>query len=561
MSEQTNLGAEVASIIADLSAKKNMERATKRLKALGHRAVPCLLPFLDHPDRSMKTLAFFGLQHCWTRAARTAVIPFLADPDGELRRMAAIVLVHGEGFPALLDACEPLLTHTDSDVVAFAIDHIESERPDFHRLRHHWSNPNVRSSMVGHLPRYHDPRAGTMALEVLGQDAATPHWPKALAALIHANADDRPSRYHVAMLLRHEQPEVAELAADYLLWHGTETETGNLRDIGSPDCTAALAAIERRPPRPVVHPPLGADPPQSTPDWDRLLRDAESDGPGTLERAWTAYRFGETMEPHWAFRGRDPDPTFAKNRRDRLALQALLFAIPSRTPIIDSAVPSPTTRWAEPVLDYFQAKKSSFGLVVPDSAVEGFNGLVHMGDDVAWHRPHAAVRAVADGVVKLAGFIGTWGHLAVVEHQEPDGTVFCSLYAHLSPFLCATAGERVRAGTKLGAVGRSFTIENGGYAAHLHFAIHMGPFLQAPEPGTRIDARYDGRLRRASVVDADEQRTVIRLSTHRGRETLQMPTSWLAGYVSEDWHNAADHGWCDPRPFLAERLQWTDRQS
>ena len=103
----------------------------------------------------------------------------------------------------------------------------------------------------------------------------------------------------------------------------------------------------------------------------------------------------------------------------------------------------------------------------------------------------------------------SFGGLVILEHRDRDGEPFCSLYAHLSPFLCVEEGAPVEKGEKIGSLGRSYTFENGGYRAHLHFGIHRGPYGNG---------------------------------------------NWVTGYLRPERFQKGDHGWVDPQAFVRERF-------
>ncbi|MBI1206244.1 MAG: peptidoglycan DD-metalloendopeptidase family protein [Azospirillum sp.] len=495
-----------------------------------------MLLHLASPDRRRCTLAFYALQFCWAPPAAETVRRFLAADDPDLRRMAAIVLVKGEGYGRFIDCCRSLLDDPRAEVAGFALDHVEAEHPDLERTRHGLCDPVRRRVLARHLPRYHHPSLiqGVRAL-LDGDDRSS--WPGALAALIHLNADDGETRNRlIALLGGAADPRIRELAAEALTWHGGDSELPALsqavRDPDAPTAAAAAAAVAAILRRRAT---AGADHPVSAAEREH-------------------YRSAEAFEPHWAYRGSDPPADFVAGREARLALQARIFAVPGD----NLAMPVPAGRPAAallvaPVRDFGGADDKSYGREVEDSAVKGFCGLIHVGRDVAWQRSHEGVVAIAAGMVRRVVRVATWGGLVVIEHRDPQGRGFCSLYGHLSPFVCVRPGELVSAGQKIGAVGRAFTWENGGYDAHLHFAIHDGGYSQPPRVGAVIDLRYRGRRRRATVVAADAAVTHAVVWTERGREPVHLATDWVCGYISGDWFDAGDHGWQDPWEFLARR--------
>lgn len=80
------------------------------------------------------------------------------------------------------------------------------------------------------------------------------------------------------------------------------------------------------------------------------------------------------------------------------------------------------------------------------------------------------IMAIADGVVRLAGPVGGYGNLIVVEHTV-GGQPVASAYAHMwSSGIYVTAGQTVSAGDVIGAVGSS----GQSTGAHLHLEIRPG---------------------------------------------------------------------------------------
>ncbi|MBF0189425.1 MAG: hypothetical protein HQL50_15990, partial [Magnetococcales bacterium] len=112
-----------------------------------------------------------------------------------------------------------------------------------------------------------------------------------------------------------------------------------------------------------------------------------------------------------------------------------------------------------------------------------------------------------------------------------------------------------QAGTKIGALGRSYTWENGGYGAHLHLGLHDGPYLQVPHIGRIMDLRFRGRMRRGVVVHADQNRTHLRIHEGYGTRIVHKATTWVTGYISHHAWESHDHGWLSPQPFLKRWCQ------
>ncbi|MBK8978188.1 MAG: M23 family metallopeptidase [Planctomycetes bacterium] len=198
----------------------------------------------------------------------------------------------------------------------------------------------------------------------------------------------------------------------------------------------------------------------------------------------------------------------------------------------------------------------------------------HAGEDMAWFREGTSVFAVTDGLVRMVqGAGGNWGFLVLVEHRLEDGRYFCALYGHLGFDILVRPGDVVRAGQKLGTVGLSCSVENGGYGAHLHFGIGDNPFRkpQGLARGARLGFDYEGERVQAPITDflympdrPDEYgfpglgvRVQVpdgpSLDLHVGNVKMAQQVSWITGYVD------GCRGWLDPRSFLEPRIAPRDR--
>lgn len=84
-----------------------------------------------------------------------------------------------------------------------------------------------------------------------------------------------------------------------------------------------------------------------------------------------------------------------------------------------------------------------------------------------------------DGSVNLYKGEGGYGNMLLIKHKLSNGQEFYSLYGHLAdsddPEKSFKIGDAVRKGEKIGKVGKSFSLENGGWPPHLHFAIMKNP--------------------------------------------------------------------------------------
>jgi len=66
---------------------------------------------------------------------------------------------------------------------------------------------------------------------------------------------------------------------------------------------------------------------------------------------------------------------------------------------------------------------------------------------------------------------GGYGNMLLIQH-ELSGKTFYSLYGHLAALeKIPSIGDQIKKGEIIGRVGKSFSLENGGWPAHLHFNI------------------------------------------------------------------------------------------
>jgi len=189
-----------------------------------------------------------------------------------------------------------------------------------------------------------------------------------------------------------------------------------------------------------------------------------------------------------------------------------------------------------------------------DETAKGFMHLIHIGEDIAWYRDHRSVVAVGNGLVRQVRRDPTWGNIVVIEHRSESGEKFSSLYAHLGSFVSVRPGAIVEKGRKIGVIGRSFTLDNGGYPAHLHFAIHMGDYSQIHKVGSIIDVKYRDIMYRGRVIRSDPVNTMAEIYTWNGPLVVNKTTSWVCGYISEHGWKEGKHNWVEPQGFIRARL-------
>ena len=115
----------------------------------------------------------------------------------------------------------------------------------------------------------------------------------------------------------------------------------------------------------------------------------------------------------------------------------------------------------------------------------------HVGEDSGWFLQGLPVHAIGNGVVCKILYDRSWGSLIAIEHRLANDERITSLYAHLHHELNVSPGDIVTMGQKIGEIGPSTTVENGGYWAHLHHGIERSPCETATIAGYDDEvARY-----------------------------------------------------------------------
>ncbi len=211
-----------------------------------------------------------------------------------------------------------------------------------------------------------------------------------------------------------------------------------------------------------------------------------------------------------------------------------------------------------PILDYyndlaFKGKRRSFG---------AGGSTKHVGDDCAWFRDGASVHAIAGGIVRIIHHSPDWGFLIVIEHRLKDDKYLCSVYGHLSKEIYIKAGDRVKKGDKIGTIGLSYSVENGGYGAHLHFGISKGRWLKSKYDHARnISIQADNKELKVKEYRFSEKGTelifeeglTLLLSDSQKVKNAKGVNNylfWLKGY---EFSKDVDRLWLDPYEFFEER--------
>jgi len=210
----------------------------------------------------------------------------------------------------------------------------------------------------------------------------------------------------------------------------------------------------------------------------------------------------------------------------------------------------------------------SLFIPVPRSSFGGKSG--HAGEDMAWFREGCSVYAIGNGIVRMIqGAGGNWGFLALIEHRLANGDYACSLYGHLAWDLLVKPGDVIRKGQKIGTVGLSCSVENGGYGAHLHFGIADNPFRKPRgiyRDGSALNFTMAGKRVRAAVVgytympDKPDKNGFPGLGLRAklpdgkiltvsvGNVPMASQVDWIKGYAKRT------RGWFKPSDFIEARL-------
>ncbi len=169
---------------------------------------------------------------------------------------------------------------------------------------------------------------------------------------------------------------------------------------------------------------------------------------------------------------------------DATIVQAGVTAFAQRDPARDE--PPLATRFVPPLLGYGREE-------VPRLVMQPFGqgrrggAVVHTGQDVGGCLDGAGLYAMADGIVRSISGGGDAGVRLVIEHQVASGSFVNAVYMHAAASVHVTIGEFVKAGQLLGTIGLSWSDENGGQFAHLHFGLYPGRYDDGHNYGYRTD--------------------------------------------------------------------------
>ncbi len=105
---------------------------------------------------------------------------------------------------------------------------------------------------------------------------------------------------------------------------------------------------------------------------------------------------------------------------------------------------------------------------------ENRDGSFHVGEDSGWELSGLPIHSITSGVVVLVMYEPSWGHLVSIETKNESGEIFHHYYGHLSENIDVSAGDHIYCGQKIGEIGPTWSVMNGGYRAHLHLGIAKG---------------------------------------------------------------------------------------
>ena len=491
--------------------------------------------------------------------------------------MAAVLLDRHLGREHLAQRCARQVLHPDREVAGFCFEHAELMFPDAGRALAVFAVPHLRWRLARRLPRYYTRTlaAGTRTL-IAEADADVAR--AGIVALIHHDDGDPAGHALVSQRLTCDEPKLREAAGEFLAWHGCREDLERLAASAAAEADPfarasqvdAISAIRRRiATRNGIGCGSALDLPAAMSAQaayrDALERLEANSSADNYAYAHAACAKAELFEPRIFYTGATLSAEFVLTRRLRDRLMARLIAMPwceSLDPqeVAPSDAPRIAERIVAPTRSTLAGEGESYG-VYTNADDRAFKSLVHVGDDVSWQEDHAAVLALADGVVRAVRCEPSWGYLVIVEHaldrrvrpalaeyaerfakaiEEPviglQGDIrLCSLYAHLGLFICVRPGETVSAGQKLGVIGRTLTWENGGYPAHLHLGLHLGPFVQTPRPNTKIDVNFRDKRYRARWLLDRESATI-----HYRGDPDTVTRRWECGYIARwYWDGAA----------------------
>ncbi|MFA6292747.1 MAG: peptidoglycan DD-metalloendopeptidase family protein [Victivallales bacterium] len=432
---------------------------------------------VQNPKRLM---SLYLLQTVWSPDAVSQLTNLLKTDSNQEARLLAFAALDKNAKESLKTMMPSLVSDQNPEIAGIALERLELQAPDLARLSSAIARPEMWKSLELYLPRYYSGELAPKTLFMLKNGKTTNEKATAIVSLISQNSNSPEIRQYLAGLMESYDPAIRELSAEYLSWHGTDADLPRLdesmkneRDIyAMASMKAALASIKRRS---SVKSGTAGEPvsaPASFKEAVKLLQSARTST--NIQSAFEFLKKSEAFEPLF-IKGKKEDEPFNELRTERMKLTGLVFGIPAfcgdgsataageKAAEADSLVP--------PIRNYLDQTRKSFGVRIGKISADS-GELVRVCDIAGLRKTYLTVVAVGNGLVKSAEYNGNWGFTVIIEHTWADGRKFCSLYAHLSPFMHVKKDDIVSAGEKIGSVGRHFTWENGGFGAHLQFGIY-----------------------------------------------------------------------------------------
>jgi len=558
---------EVDKLVLGLGRASSRVESKQRLERLGPAAVGRIVYRLNGSDKTLQFMALVALQYCWAPEAKAPVLAAMKDRDPKVRKLATVVAQRHFNAADLAGVLEAKTRDPDPSVAGPAIRAVEAKTPGLDRMLAAMAKSAFWPHIHRALPRYHSSKLTPLTHRMLDAGRSDEKT-AAICSLIHQQDASPATRAKIARLLHSGYLDVRDMAAEYLRWHGTAGEREALRARmkleREPYCLASLAAaveaidLRARRFKPGGTADQAAWPKAPVAAYAAAIEALEaSPNVATQQRVVALLGAAEAFEPVYRYAVTKRSAGDIARDESLMQLMALTFGYPprrQRRPGGDETRVPVARTLIGPVRGYLDAKRKSFGFAARGEGGP-FAGTVHVGDDVSWHKPHATVVAIGEGLVRYVRIgASSWGGIVVVEHAGADGQRFCSLYAHLGPLVCVRPGDRVRRGEKLGSVGRSDTWAGGGYGAHLHFAIHRGTFTGGFGVGQVITVRTDDGVTKATVTAVEGEGVTLKLaeSGRTIRIRQQAGARWITGYLSPARFRAPDHGWEDPQRFIRD---------
>lgn len=173
----------------------------------------------------------------------------------------------------------------------------------------------------------------------------------------------------------------------------------------------------------------------------------------------------------------------------------------------------------------------------------------HQGVDLAGATAglKVPVYASADGVVKKAGALSSYGNRVLITHTI-GGKTWETNYAHLDKII-VKEGQRVKQGEQIGIMGNT----GGSFGVHLHFEIHNGLYA-AGQPNAVDPMKYitlesyvapkkeTKPAENMKPLEKDED--IMKFSMDTTKNTVRdfLKQSVGKGYFSKDWLTKFDNG-------------------